>query len=58
MSSSHQIEQAGSTQKFTITAVLAFALVFSFLLLMSTCHGPFKPITQNTEASAESAVEK
>ena len=55
MSSSHQIEQAGSTQKFTITAVLAFALVFSFLLLMSTCHGPFTPITQNTEAPAAPA---
>ena len=55
MSSSHQIDQTGDTSKFTITAFLAFVVVFSFVLLMSQCHGDFKPLvpSQTTTAAAE-----
>jgi hypothetical protein len=55
MSSSHQIDQTGDTSKFTITAFLAFVVVFSFVLLMSQCHGDFKPLvpSQATTAAAE-----
>ncbi len=43
MSSSHQIDQGGDTKQFTVTAFLAFVIVFVFVLLMSQCHGNFKP---------------
>ncbi len=40
---------------FTGTAILSFVLVLSFLLLMSTCHGPFNVASEKTaiEKSAE-----
>ncbi len=55
MSSSHQIDQTGDTSKFTITAFLAFVVVFSFVLLMSQCQGDFKPLVsgEGTTAAAE-----
>ncbi len=48
--SSHEFEPSGDTKKFTVTAFLAFAIVFAFVLLMSQCKGPFKPAA-NTEIS-------
>jgi hypothetical protein len=37
----HHPENNGS--KFTVPAILAFALVFSLFVLMAQCHGPFHP---------------
>ena len=33
---------------FTSTAILSFVIVFAFLLLMSTCHGPFNVPAEKT----------
>ena len=56
MSTSHQIEQDGDTSKFTVTAFLAFVVVFAFVLLMSQCHGDFKPLVSGEGSTA--AAEK
>ena len=56
MSSSSHIEQSGDTKQFTVTAFLAFVVVFSLVLLFSQCHGDFKPLVQDSSAAA--AVEK
>jgi hypothetical protein len=39
---------------FTGTAILSFAIIFSLILLMSTCHGPYKTGEEKT-ATARSA---
>lgn len=46
--SSHE-HQDGNITKFAPTAILSFVVVFLFLLLMSTCHGPFKPADSHAE---------
>ena len=53
--SSHEFDQTGDTKKFTVTAFLAFAIIFAFVMLMSQCKGPFKPAvnTEETHAAAE-----
>lgn len=33
---------------FTGTAILSFVIVLAFLLLMSTCHGPFNVAVEKT----------
>ena len=38
---SEQFESEDS-KKFTLTAFLSFAVVFVFLMLMTTCHGTYK----------------
>jgi hypothetical protein len=53
MSSSHQIDQSGDTKQFTITAFLAFAVVFAFLMLLSLWHGDFKPSVPGGETHTE-----
>jgi len=54
--SSHELEQSGDTKKFTLTAFLAFVIVFAFVMLMSQCKGDFKPAATGTETP--SAVAK
>ena len=53
--SSHEFDQGGDTKKFTVTAFLAFAIVFAFVMLMSQCKGPFKAgaPAEETHAAAE-----
>ena len=41
--SSHEFDQDGDTKKFTVTAFLAFVVVFAFVMLMAHCKGDFKP---------------
>ncbi|HRI22543.1 MAG TPA: OmpA family protein [Panacibacter sp.] len=41
-----------SIKKFTLSGFLAFAAVFSFLMLMMQCHGDFVPITENGHGAA------
>ena len=56
MSSSHQVEKGGDTRQFTVTAFLAFVVVFAFVLLMSQCQGNFKPSVP--AADSTTAAEK
>jgi hypothetical protein len=44
------------TINFSGTAILSFVLVFAILLLMSTCHGPYK--VGGEKAATEKSVEK
>jgi len=55
--SSHELGQEGDSKKFTLTAFLAFVVVFAFLMLMSQCHGKFVPKASAEEATP-TAVEK
>lgn len=55
--SSHEFEHEGDSKKFTVTALTGFVAVFVFLLLMSTCHGPFKPVAP-AEHTPTAAAEK
>lgn len=41
--SSHEIDHEGDSKKFTVTAFIAFVVVFAFVMLLSQCHGPFVP---------------
>ncbi len=50
MSTQHFDED--SVKKFTLTGFLAFAVVFSVLMLMMRCHGDFVPITENGHSAA------
>jgi outer membrane protein OmpA-like peptidoglycan-associated protein len=36
-------QEPNDSRKFTITAILSFAIVFCFLMLMMNCHGDFQP---------------
>ena len=57
--SSHESGHEGDSKKFTATAILAFAIVFAFVLLMSQCHGKFVPnAPAATEEHAPAAAEK
>lgn len=56
--SSHDFEHEGDSKKFTVTAIMGFVAVFVFLLLMSTCHGPFKPEAAAEHAPAAEHAEK
>jgi hypothetical protein len=44
------------TINFSSTAILSFVLVLATLLLMSTCHGPYK--TGGENAATEKISEK
>ncbi|HWB27372.1 MAG TPA: hypothetical protein VG738_17980 [Chitinophagaceae bacterium] len=48
--SSHEFEQEGDSKKFTATAFFAFAVVFAFVMLLSQCKGPFKPVVPSQQA--------
>lgn len=52
MSHEHAHEN-GVTKNYTGTALLAFVLVGTLLLLMSTCHGPFHPGGGEAHATTE-----
>ncbi len=54
--SSHEFDQTGDTKKFTLTAFLAFAIVFAFVMLMSQCRGAFNPSA--TGADTQSTIAK
>ena len=41
-----------SLKKFTLSGFLAFAAVFSVLMLMMRCHGDFVPTTENTHSTS------
>jgi len=56
--SSHEFDQDGDTKKFTVTSILAFAIVFAFVILMAQCKGPFHPKTQHDEVEVHSAPDK
>ena len=47
--SSHEFDPSGDTKKFTVTAFLAFAVVFAFVMLMAQCKGPFHPASNVEE---------
>lgn len=51
--SSHEFDQEGDTKKFTVTAFLAFAVVFAFVMLMAQCKGKFQPPVQGAETHTE-----
>jgi hypothetical protein len=42
MSEHHQ--ENGVIKSFTLTALLAFATIFCFFVLFSTCNGPYKKV--------------
>jgi len=48
--SSHDFNQEGDSKKFTLTAFLAFVVVFAFVMLMSQCHGKFRPGVETGQA--------
>jgi len=48
--SSHEIGHEGDSKKFTVTALVAFVVVFAFVMLMQRCHGTFEP---NAPAATE-----
>ncbi|MDE3235189.1 MAG: hypothetical protein KGO81_04470 [Bacteroidota bacterium] len=59
--SEHHHDEGGVVKSFTLTAFLSFALIFCVLLLMSTCHGPFKGFGKEkaaTEQTTESHAEQ
>ncbi len=48
--SSHEHHQ-GDSDRFNLMIFLSFVAVFSFLMIMSNVHGPFKPGTAKHETA-------
>ncbi|MBA4196044.1 MAG: hypothetical protein C0459_00690 [Chitinophaga sp.] len=42
--SEHHYQEGGVVKNYTLTAFLAFAIIFCLLVLLSTCQGPYKKV--------------